>query len=100
MGNPPTVTTPTQTSKHGNQLVLLGPAPAPAHSVIKQAYVRGSSRARRRAPLSPMGASHARRRAQNQLTFICQPSHLSDKDEQIDMSFECVILELGNHSSY
>ena len=56
MGNPPTVTTPTQTSKHGNQLVLLGPAPAPAHSVIKQAYVRGSSRARRRAPLSPMGA--------------------------------------------
>ena len=56
MGNPPTVTTPTQTSKHGNQLVLLGPAPAPAHSVIKQAYVRGSSRARRRAPLSPMRA--------------------------------------------
>ena len=30
MGNPPTVTKLTQTSKHGNQQALLGPAPTPA----------------------------------------------------------------------
>lgn len=55
MGNPPTVTTPTQTSKHGYQWGLLGPAPAPAPSVLMQAYVWGSSCARGRAPLPPTG---------------------------------------------